>query len=182
MKFSPMKYANLLLIIFVSALMPGCTQQARKARHEAKADKYYDAGQYPQAEVEYLNAARLDNTDSHAIGRLGLIYFEQGRIGRAYPFLMKAKELDPNNLQVRLKSGFLNLTLGNTKAAREDALAILDKDPNYPEAAFLLAETGKKQPDSDVIRQRLEKVVQQTGATAWSEIGFGTLDFAAGNF
>jgi tetratricopeptide (TPR) repeat protein len=72
--------------------------------------------------------------------------------------------------------------LGNTKAAREDAIAILDKDPNYPEAAFLLAETGKKQPDSDVIRQRLEKVVQQTGTTAWTEIGFGTLDFEAGYF
>jgi tetratricopeptide (TPR) repeat protein len=182
MKFSPMKFANLFLVVFASALITGCTPQARKGRHEAKADKYYDAGQYPQAEVEYLNVAKLDNKDAHAISRLGLIYFEEGRSTRAYPFLMRAKELDSNNLQVRLKAGFLNLALGNTKGAREEAIAILDQDPKYPEAAFLLAETVKKQTDADIIRQQLDKVVQQAGVTAGSEIGFGTLDFHAGNF
>ena len=182
MKLPPMKYVNLFLVVIASALLAGCTPQARKARHEAKADKYFDAGQYLQAEVEYLNVAKLDNNDVRAISRLGLIYFEEGRITRAYPFLMRAKELDPNNLQMRLKAGFLNLALGNTKGAREEALAILDQDPKYPEAAFLLAETVKTQTDAQTIRQRLDKVVAQTGVTASSEIGFGTLAFQAGDF
>src|SRR5450755_2590200 len=159
MKLPPMKYVNLFLVVIASFLLAGCTPQARKARHEAKADKYFDAGQYPQAEVEYLNVAKLDNNDVRAISRLGLIYFEESRITRAYPFLMRAKELDPNNLQLRLKAGFLNLALGNTKGAREEALAILDRDPKYPEAAFLLAETVKTQTDAQTIRQRLDKVV-----------------------
>jgi len=81
-----------------------------------------------------------------------------------------------------LKFGFLNLGTGNVKAAREEALALLDKDPKYPEAAFLLAETGRAPKDNEAVRQRLDKLVQQTGVTVWSEIGFGTLDFQTGNF
>jgi len=181
MKPTVTKYLSLALVVFSAALMAGCSKAARKARHQARADKYFDAGQYSRAEVEYLNAAKLDQNDSRAVSRLGLIYFEQGRLARAYPFLNRARELDPNNLSVRLKKGFLHLALGDVKAAREEAIAILDKDPKFPEAAWLLAETGKTPADANLVRQRLEKLVQQTGVTAWSEIAFGRLEHQAGN-
>ena len=182
MKRAPRKFLALALIVVAAAFVAGCTPQARKARHQAKADKYYDAGAFSQAEVEYLNVAKLDQNNAHAMGRLGLIYFEEGRIARAYQFLAKAKGLDPTDLPVRLRMGFLNLSLGNAKAAREEAMAVLEKNPKYPEAALLLAETGRTQKDAEAVRQRLDKLVQQTGITAESEIGYGALDYIATKF
>jgi tetratricopeptide (TPR) repeat protein len=171
-----------LASLALSVAVTGCSKQARKARHEVRADKYYAAGQFAQAEIEYLNAAKLDPDDAHAIGRLGLIYFDEGRVTRAYPFLSKAVELNPDDPQVRIKLGYLNLSFGNAKEARAAALAILDKNPKYPEAAFLLAETARGAKDTDSVRQRLEKLVQQTGVTAETEIGFGTLAFQSADF
>lgn len=180
MKSILLKFAGITPLVLLIALA-GCTKQARKARHEARGDKFYDAGQFAQAEIEYLNAAKLDPDDMHAVGRLGVIYFDEGRLVRAYPFLAKAKDLNPNDLQIRLKSGFLNLSVGNQAEARNDALAVLDKDPKYPEAAFLLAETARGAKDVGAIRQRLDQLVQQTGVTAETEIAFGTLAFQAGD-
>ena len=180
-----MKNASIKILALVAAtalIATGCTPQARKARHLAKADKFFAADQYPQAEVEYLNVAKLDPNDAHTAARLGQIYFDEGRTVRAYQFLAKAKALEPDNLQVRSKLGFLSLSVGSTKEARDEALAILEKDPNFPEAAFLLAETGRTPKDAEAVRQRLDKLVQQTGVTAGTEIGYGTLDFLAANF
>ncbi len=180
MKRSSLKHLPVLLIALTCVVLAGCTQQARKARHQAKADKYFDRGAYPDAEVEYLNVLKADQLDAHAFSRLGLIYFENGRIARAYPFLKRAAELDPNNLAVRIKLGQLNLLLGRTEAANTEALAILDKDPKYPEAAPLLAQTAKTKKETDTIRQRLDKLVAQTGVSGGTEIAFGMLAFQAG--
>ena len=180
MNLTPLKKVTLLTTALACILLAGCTPQARKSSHLAKADKYFDAGDYAQAEVEYLNVANLDKDDAHAFSRLGLIYFENGRMMRAYPALKRAEEIDPNNLQVRLKLGHLNLAVGNAKDAREEALFILEKDPKYAEAAFLLAQTGRTQKEIETIRQRLDKLVEQTGVSAWTEIGLGMLDLQAG--
>lgn len=173
---------RLLALMLAGAMLSGCTQRARHERVLAKADKYFDAGQYSQAEVEYLNAVKLDNKDVHSISRLGIIYFEEGRLTRAYSFLSQARKLKPDDLQVRLKTGYLQLAVGDVPSARQEASAILEKDPKYPSAAFLLAETGKSRKDTDAVRQRLQNLVQKTGVTADSEVGFGTLAFNSGNF
>ena len=180
MKRTSLKHLSLLTISLACVLLAGCTQQARKTRHLAKADKYFAVGAYPDAEVEYLNVLKEDQLDAHAFSRLGLIYSENGRITRAYPFLKRAQELDAGNLQVRLKLGQLNLLLGNLKAAQTEALDILEKDPKYPEAAALLAQTGKTPKDITPIRQRLDKLVEQTGVSAGTEIAFGLLALQAG--
>ena len=180
MKLSFLKKLNLLATALACLALAGCTQQVRKNRHLAKADKYFLAGEYAQAEVEYRNVVQLDPDDAHAFSQLGLIYYEGGRIMRAYPYLKRAEELNPNNLPVRLKFGLLNVAVSNTKIAREEALFILDKDPKYPEAACLLAQTGRTPKETEAIRQRLDKLVGQTGVSSWTELGFGMLALQAG--
>ena len=176
----PTNKLPLLMAALSCLLLAGCTQQARIARHQAKADKYFEAGDYTQAEIEYLNVAKLDPEVPHAFSRLGLIYFENGRMSRAYPFLKRAEEMEPANLQTRLKLGLLNLATGNTKAAREEALFILDHDPKFPEATILLAQTGRTPAEAEAIRQRLDKLVTQTGVSIWTELGFGMLALQTG--
>src|SRR5436309_11685443 len=115
------------------SLGTGCSRKAKSARHLQRADKYFAAGQYPKAEVEYLNTLQLDSTNSKAIGRLGTIYFEQGRFGRAYAFLSSARQLKPDDLELRVKIATINLSAGRTKEAREEANFVLDKMPGHVE-------------------------------------------------
>ncbi len=170
-----LKPLSLLTISLACVLLAGCNDPARKSRHEVKADKYFAVGAYPDAEVEYLNVLKAAPSNARAFAQLGLLYFEEGRITRAYPFLKHAVELDATNLPVLLKLGQLNLALGDTKAAQTAALAVLEQNPKYPEAAPLLAQTAKTAKDAAPVRQRLDKLVAQTGVSAETELAFGML-------
>ena len=107
--------AALLLLAAVFALAvgcTGCTAKARKVYHEKRAEKFYAASQFDRAEIEYLNVLHNDPMDAQAIGRLGLIYYQEGRVETAFPYLLKGSELATNDLDLRLKLGFIYVALG----------------------------------------------------------------------
>src|SRR5882724_8764961 len=103
--------ALFLLLLFTATLClaTGCTAKFKKARHLSRADKYYAAGQYAKAEIEYLNVIQADAANAHAFARLGSIYYDEGRSTRAFAFLKKASELNPNDMNVQLKLGTIYL-------------------------------------------------------------------------
>src|SRR5258708_6892712 len=113
----------------LAALTGGCTRKAKAARHLERADKYFAAAQYPKAEIEYLNALHFEGTNSLAISRLGAIYYEQGRFRLAFAFLSKARQMTPNDLELRVKVATLNLAARKNKEAQEDIIFVLDKSP-----------------------------------------------------
>src|SRR5208283_5645795 len=78
--FRILPLATLFLTVMTGS---GCTQAARRARHLARANQYFDSGELDKAEIEYLIVLKTDLTNAQAIGRLGMIYYEQGRYGRA---------------------------------------------------------------------------------------------------
>jgi tetratricopeptide (TPR) repeat protein len=174
------KLGSLFLILLVFGLVAGCSANARKARHLASADKYYAAGEYVKAEIEYLNVVKLDHANAHAIARLGSIYFEEGRPARAFPVVMKALELDPNFPGLHSKAATLYFAVGDLKNARQQANAALDQSPTNSEAAILLAEWARTPKDIEEVRQQLDKLRQRMGPAAWMEVALGTLDLRAG--
>src|SRR5271167_3779733 len=91
--------------VLLSLFSSGCSRQVRKARFLARADREFNAGHYDAAEIEYMNTLRVDRLNPHAIGRLGVIYFDQGRVGKSLPCLVEGRRLEPDNLEVRLKLG-----------------------------------------------------------------------------
>src|SRR5271154_5133834 len=121
-------------------LNTGCTAKAKKIYHENRADKFYAAGQLDHAEVEYLNALHNAPGDAHAIGRLGLIYFQQGRMELAASYLLKGSELATNDLDLRLKLGFAYAAMGKLDDARAAANFVIDRRPQDSEAPLLLAQ------------------------------------------
>src|ERR1017187_1011847 len=152
---SKLKYSALLsAAIFAVLLFPGCSRQARKARYIGKADRDFEAGQYDAAEVEYLNAARIDQKDPHVVGRLGIIYFEEGLVQRSFNLLTAAERLAHDDLEVRKDVGLYLLALGKTEAARDEAMYILQRDPSSGDAPLLLAESATQAKDIDAARRR----------------------------
>jgi tetratricopeptide (TPR) repeat protein len=169
----------LLSLAAVTALMvfnTGCTAKAKKIYHENRADKFYAAGQLEQAEIEYLNVLHNAPGDGHAIGRLGLIYFQQGRMELAGPYLLKGSEMATNDVDLRLKSGFIYVAMGRLDDARAAANFVIDRKPQDPEAPLLLAQAVGTQKQMAATQARLQKLAA-AGDHPAIEVALGTLAF-----
>lgn len=153
-----------LLLMLGGFLGSGCSRQATKEKALLRADGYHASGAWDKAEVEYLNALKVDPANSRAIAQLGLMYTEQGRIGSAVAFLRKAKELQPENLDVRTKLAVLYLTLRKTDDARAEARYILERQPSHAEAPLLLAESVLEPKEVADIESYLKKLAPTPNA------------------
>lgn len=173
--------ALVLAAALTGLLGTGCSKQARKARAIERADRYYDAGDYNKAEIEYKKVLRLEYANSHAVQRLGLIYDSQGRLARAAAMLFAARSMDTNNLAVRLRCGYILAAARKAKEARDEALFILDREPGHPEAPLLLVETLTGPDEIAAIRDRLETYRQRAGETAAYHLAIGNLSMRQRN-
>ena len=154
----------LALTALLAGLLSGCSAEARKGRIMARADGFFKAGQYEKAELEYKNVIQLHGLDPQAVGRLGIIYFEQGRIQSTIQALAKAIELQPENSDIRSKLGLSYLSIGRIDDARSAALLILEKNPAYDEAIMLLAEASQRPKDIASARAQLRGLPSQNAA------------------
>lgn len=158
----------------------GCSPQAKKARHLAQADRYFADGKYDEAEIEYKNVLQLEALNPQAISRLGVIYFNEGSVGRAAPFLLKGSELQPDNLDLRLKLGLILLGSGKAKEAHDAAEFILSRKPDDPDAPMLLAEAAVQPNDIAAARQRLQQLSPPPTQSAPVLVALGMLDLRQG--
>src|ERR1035438_346402 len=92
---------SLTLLLLLAIADTGCTAKMKAVYHRQRADRYYDAGQFDQAEIEYKNVLRHDQQNARAWSRLGLIYFDESRPREAAYFLSRAGQLDTKKLQDR---------------------------------------------------------------------------------
>ena len=164
------------LALTLVATGTGCTAKAKKIYHEKRADKFFAAGDFDGAEIEYLNVLKNDNENAHAFARLGGIYYEDGRLQHAAFFLGRASELATNDLDVRLKLGFVYSTGGKIQEARDNANFVLDRNPQDPEAPLLLAESAVRPKEIEAARQRLLTLIK-TRDSAALQVGLGNLYF-----
>ena len=168
-----------LSLAAVTALMvfnTGCTAKAKKIYHENRADKFYAAGQLDQAEIEYLNVLHDAPGDTHAIGRLGLIYFEQGRMELAAPYIRKGSELATNDLDLRLKLGFIYVAMGKLDDARAAADFVIDRRPQDPEAPLLLVQAVGTRKEIAAAQAHLQNLAT-AGDHPALEVALGMLAF-----
>ena len=178
------KFLHLILLAAVLAALAlggtGCTKKMKKAYHESRADKMFDAGNFDGAEIEYLRVLRDDHENAKAFSRLGGIYFDQGRYQMAAPFLERATSLATNDLDLRVKLCKIYAAAGQLKAARETAGFILDRDPQSAAGPLLLAQAVTTTKEIAAARARLEKLAL-AGDRAPYQVALGTLAFHEGD-
>ena len=167
------------VVVSLVTLNTGCSAKVKKAYHESRADKYFAAGQYDAAEVEYMNVLRNDSGNAKAFARLGTIFFDQGRFQTAGAFLGRASALATNDLDVRVKLGVVLAASGRLKEAREQANFILERDPHAVEAPLLLVQTLGSPKEAEGLRTQLEKYVR-AGDSASLQVALARLTFRVG--
>jgi len=83
--------STIVLLLLSAVILSGCHAGAQKARILQRADRYFEAGEYDKAKIEYMNVLRVDRQNAMAFERLGAIWFEEGAPSRAGGFLLKAR-------------------------------------------------------------------------------------------
>lgn len=151
-------------------VLGGCSQKAKVERHVASAQRYLAAGQYAAAEIEFVNAQRLDPKNAAAMAGLGALYLDQGSLTKAAPRLMAARELNPEDLDTRVHLARLFAMLGRATEARTEADVVLQRDPQNAEAMQVLAETSNSPEEIADARARL------SGETAGTYVARAVLD------
>src|SRR5437762_5210448 len=86
----------ILALVLVSC---SCTSGVKKSRYLARADRYFKAGEYDQAKIEYLKVLRVDPANAVAYARSGAMWADEGVPLRAGAYLLKARELASKDLR-----------------------------------------------------------------------------------
>jgi len=148
------KIVTLILAIF---LVTGCSKEARKARLLGEADNYFKAGNYDKAKVAYLNVIRLDPQNALAFERIGEIWQDDWAPLRAAAFLKKASELEPKNVQNRIRLARCYVAMGLFKDAQNEALKVIEQAPDNGDAIIVLAEAARSKEDMQAVEEQLKK-------------------------
>src|SRR6266576_3277043 len=151
---------KIIPLLLAAVILSGCPATARKERILGRADHYFEAGQYDEAKIEYLNLLRRDPRNVRAFQQLGFIWLEQGVPFRAVPFLLKARELAPGNTAVRVKLALALIGLGRPAEAKKEALSILHEEPSNPDAILVVADASQNKEEVAVAEQELKKFPQ----------------------
>jgi len=122
-----------------------------------RADQFFQRGEYEKAKIEYLNARRIDNQNAHAFQQLGFIWLGQGAPLRALPFLIRTRQLAPDNLASRAKLASAYLAVGDAADARKEALAVLERDPASADCLMIVADTSQGKEEIAATEQQLNK-------------------------
>ena len=141
--YRTLRALGVFLGLALSLTVPmGCSKESKKLRHLERGDQFYKEGNFDRAEIEYFNVLQVDNRSAHAAGRIGLIYFDQGRLGRAFEFLSGAVQMDPKDTVSRNKIALIQLSVGNREQAMSEATTVLKQSPEDPEAPIILTEAA----------------------------------------
>lgn len=170
-----MKINHILLVLMAASVvvMAGCSARTKTKYHLEQADRLFNAGQLSQAEIEYLSVLRVDPQNPTAVGRLGVIYFDEGRFQKAAPYLYKSCQSQTNNLDLHLKLAQIYLAIGMLKEAHSEAETVLQQNPQDPEAPVFFAQSTA-QADEKASEHELHSLAQN-GDNAGLETGLGVL-------
>ena len=159
---------NAAFVLLLAGCLMGCTADAKRKRYMKRAEDYFQKKEYVKAEIEYRNAARFVKTvDPILIARLGVLYYEQGRISEARYYLKEAARLIPEDLDIQFKLGDAWLKSGVYTNARDSALVVLAKNPAHHEAKLLLADSARKPEEITAAREKLSEILKTSGES-WS--------------
>ena len=152
----------------------GCSPEAKGAKHIERGNRYYQAEEFNKAEIEYLNAFRLDQQNPLANRQLGLTYYWQGVWRKAAFFLQRSAIKDTNNFDLRLKYGLTCLQLRNMREAREQGKYLLSRQSTNEES-FLMLTIALPTNEMASVRQQMQNLRPQAEKSAGFQIGWAIL-------
>jgi tetratricopeptide (TPR) repeat protein len=176
---SPIQVLRVIAILVMVLVTCSCTSEMKKSRYLARAERYFKAGEYDQAKIEYLKVLQIDSGNAVAYARCGAMWTDEGVPSRAVPFLLKTRELAPEDLDNRYKLALVYLQVGQTNEAFKEATEILKQAPASGPALAILAEASVTPEQKQAAQQELRKFPQPDNP--YVEVANAALAFRKGD-
>ncbi len=138
-------YLTLLTLSLAALLsLSACTSPEKaKAEHVSRGEAFLKAEKFQEASIEFRNAIQIDDKFAPAHWGLARAYEGLQRPQEAFEELRRAVELDPNNLDAKVRLGNYDVQIAPRfpealNEAERLAKEILQKDPNHIEGHILM--------------------------------------------
>lgn len=130
---------SVVLFILIALLLVACSldPNVRKQKYIDRGQSYFEKGKYPEAEIEFLNAVKIDQNDADAHYRLAKSYVKLERWPKAYDEFKRTIELQPQNYPARVDLTKLLIASGSLQQAQEQTDLLLQKRPNDAQTHFI---------------------------------------------
>ena len=154
----------LLLVALFS--LAGCSNPEKaKAEHLSRGEAYLKEAKFQEASLEFRNALQIDDKLAAAHWGMARSYEGLERWAEMLEELRKTRDLDPNNLEARVKLGNYYVVAAKTRPdlmseAQKIADEILQKNPNYIEGHVLQGTIYFNQNKRDEAFKELNRAIE----------------------
>src|SRR5271169_6119617 len=173
---SRFQYAVAAMCLLV-ALLTGCSRDpnVRKQKYLESGQRYFDKGQYREAEIQFQNAIQVDSRFADAHYKLALAAMKLQQWPTAYQELSKTIEIQPDQYAAHLDMANL-LILGrqfNDAKGHLDLLA--EKQPNNPDVFIARANYNAGTNNTSAALADMQKALQLDPARSDSYLNLALL-------
>jgi Tfp pilus assembly protein PilF len=111
----------LLTCAVIAVMFSGCSRDpnVRKQKYFDSGEKYFAAGKYREAAIQYSNAVQIDPRFAHAHSQLAQAYLKLGDTNRAFQELTRTVELAPDDYRARTDIANLLVARRRTRSSRQ---------------------------------------------------------------
>src|SRR5438034_471925 len=170
---------KIVTLTLAVTLITACSKEAKKTRLLGEADHYFKAGNYDKAKVSYLNVIQLDPQNALAFERIGAMWQEDSSPVRAAAFLARANELNPKNVQNRMRLARCYVATGGFADAQKEALKVLEQAPDNGDTLVVLTEAARSKEDIEAAEDQLQKFPKRNDVSFY--LASANLFFSSGD-
>jgi tetratricopeptide (TPR) repeat protein len=133
-KASRVRYA-VAAVCLLAALLTGCSRDpnVRKQKYLESGQRYFDKGQYREAEIQFENAIQVDSRFADAHYKLALAAMKLQQWPTAYQELLTTVQLQPDQYAAHLDMANLLIMGRQFNDAKEHLDLLAQKQPDNPD-------------------------------------------------
>jgi tetratricopeptide (TPR) repeat protein len=160
MSFKSLAWTSLAFVVVT--LLSGCGgSEERKAEYLERGRKYFEEKNYDKAKVEFKNVLQIDPKTAKPYFYLGQIEESKQKWPEAFGLYLKAAELDPGDIDPKVKLAKFYLLGKETEKVAELLDAILKVAPDHVEARTLKAALANLKGDAASAISEMTRITAQ---------------------
>lgn len=149
-----------LVLCSLAVIGGACSTDTAKHRHYTNGERFFEAGKFKEAVLEFRNAVALDEQWGEARYKLAEAHAATGNPEAALRQYVRAADLMPDSPAAQLKAATYLLIVGQYEDAKARAQQVLNKDPKNVEALIVLGNTLAGLRDLDGAITQLTEAVE----------------------
>ncbi|HJU09475.1 MAG TPA: tetratricopeptide repeat protein [Candidatus Binataceae bacterium] len=163
-----MKHSSLLrlslALVCLAVFLTACSRDpnVRKQKYYESGQRYFAAGKYREAVIQFRNATEVDATFADAHYQLAQTYTKLQDWSKVYYELGRTIDLQPDNYKAQADIANLLIAYGQPdqlKEAQEHVDLLLQKQPNNPDTHIAYANLLSKQGKQDQALAEMQKAI-----------------------